>query len=83
MENINAKDTYQAGKGISTKYTSHCLSKAGDDEPIFVLRAKDRTAPAAIGQWVLINQGIQPEEKLNGALALAEEMRAWRENNIR
>jgi hypothetical protein len=28
-----------------------CLNKAADDEPIFVLRAKDPCAPAAILAW--------------------------------
>lgn len=30
-----------------------CLNKAGDDEPIFVLRANDPLAPEAIEKWAL------------------------------
>lgn len=33
---------------MSTKHDSQCLIKAADDEPIFVLRAKDPTAPLIV-----------------------------------
>lgn len=29
-----------------------CLNKAEDDEPLFILRAKDLTAPTIISFWV-------------------------------
>ena len=29
-----------------------CLGKARDDEPVFVLRAKDQFAPILVGLWV-------------------------------
>jgi hypothetical protein len=32
--------------------TTGCLAKAADDEPIFVLRAQDRLAPAAVYNWI-------------------------------
>lgn len=73
-------EKYETGKGISTKHTSQCLRKAGEDEPIFVLRAKDPTAPQVIVKWVAENIGVQPFEKLQGALALAHEMQEWRES---
>ena len=75
--------SYESGKGISTKHTSQYLQKAGDDEPIFVLRAKDPTAPQIIERWATANMGIQPEEKLGGALELAKEMREWYATNVK
>lgn len=29
-----------------------CLGRADDDEPVFVLRAKDKLATEAIGEWI-------------------------------
>lgn len=72
---------YESRKGISTKHTSRCLRKAYDDEPIFVLRAKDITSPSIIKQWVAQNIGTQPLEKLKIALELAIEMEQWRDEN--
>lgn len=68
---------------MSTKHTSQCLLKAGDDEPIFVLRAKDPTSPEIIRAWVHSNATLQPKDKLLGALQVAEEMEEWWCNNIR
>jgi len=76
-------EPYEAGPGISTKHTSQCLRKAGDDEPIFVLRAKDPTAPPLIRKWAEANQNWQPEAKRKGALELATEMEVWRKENIK
>lgn len=67
---------------MATKHNSSCLQKAGDDEPIFVLRAKDPTAPYIVRNWVRINEGIQPAVKLAGALLLADEMEAWHRENV-
>jgi hypothetical protein len=36
---------------VATKNTDRCLQKVSDDEPIFVLRAQDRLAPALVRQW--------------------------------
>lgn len=76
-------ENYEAGKGISTKHTSQCLRKAGDDEPIFVLRANDPTAPEIVAAWVARNADLQPKEKLHGAIDLSVEMIAWRRNNVK
>ena len=66
---------------MSTKHTSQCLKKAGDNEPIFVIRAKDITGPATIRRWVADNGNIQPIEKLKQALELANEMEEWQALN--
>lgn len=39
---------------VSTKHNDPCLKKAADDEPIFVLRAQDMTAPIIVMFWILI-----------------------------
>lgn len=75
------KEAYESGPGISTKHTSQCLRKAKDDEPIFVLRSKDATAPKIVRAWASVNQEFQPEEKVKGARDLAEEMEAWHREN--
>lgn len=73
------KEKYDAICNIpSTKHTSCCLQKANDDEPIFVLLARDLTAPETIAKWVALNIGIQPFEKLYSALKTAEQMMDWK-----
>jgi hypothetical protein len=42
------------------KHNDSCLLKVGDDEPIFVLRAKDKFAPLIVKYWALL-------ARLNGA----------------
>jgi len=58
-----------------------CLNKAAALEPIFVLRAKDPLAPMTIRHWVTMNVEIQPQDKLQKALNLAEEMEEWYRKN--
>lgn len=57
---------------------SSCLNKAGPEEPIFVLRAKDPAAPATIRLWAAMATGIHEPEKLKEADMLASQMDAWR-----
>lgn len=78
-------DRAEYDKCTSTKHNSICLARAGDDEPIFVLRAKDETAPATIVYWAATNKstGAQPDEKIDGAMKLAQEMKVWRNENIK
>lgn len=60
-----------------------CLNKAGPDEPLFVLRAKDRLAPAVVRHWAEISRwlGAHEEEKTDEAFALANAMIEWRRAN--
>jgi hypothetical protein len=46
-----------------TKHTSSCLKNAADDEPIFVLRAQDYSAPEVIKEWIRCNPQIGPEKR--------------------
>lgn len=60
-----------------------CLGKAADDEPVFVLRAKDLVAPSAIEYWservrteATRNESIQ---KGYQALEVANAFRLWQD----
>lgn len=63
---------------MATKHTDSCLTKAADDEPIFVLRAQDKHAPEMVRQWAAaaLTTGLS-DEKYQEALALARKMEAW------
>lgn len=39
-------------KKLELSTPTSCINKAADDEPVFVLRAMDKAAPAAIAAWV-------------------------------
>lgn len=56
-----------------------CLSKANDDEPIFVLRGQDALSPIMVEAWILFARanGVA-EDKLAEAEACARAMRMWR-----
>jgi len=63
---------------MSTKATNTTLAKIADNEPIFVLRARDIIAPTLVRSWVRIasNMGVN-QAKLDEALAVANEMEAY------
>ena len=67
---------------MATKHTDSCLQKAGDDEPIFVLRAQDRIAPMIVRAWAREAQarGCYPE-KVEEAHRLADLMLEWQQSN--
>lgn len=55
-----------------------CFNKAAADEPIFVLRAADRLAPALVRVWAhLAELHDCPTEKTDDAMDLADAMEAW------
>ena len=57
-----------------------CLNRAADDEPIFVLRARDPLAAKLVEDWAAraVLAGLH-EEKAQAAFRFAQAMRAWRE----
>jgi len=59
-----------------------CLGRAADDEPVFVLRAKDVLATEAIGEWVGRARwyGVN-KEKITAALDDITAMVKWQERN--
>lgn len=62
---------------MATKYNSPCIKKAGDDEPLFVLRSQDISSPLLILEWIKVNFETCTEEKLQAAFKTAMEMRNW------
>jgi hypothetical protein len=58
--------------------TDPCFVKAAADEPIFVLRAKDRVAPGAIRDWAHRATGTgAPDVKVREATDHAVLMERW------
>lgn len=56
-----------------------CLNKAEDDEPVFILRAKDLLATRAIGAWITAaHQNGMHVDKIESAHAVIDAMHAWR-----
>lgn len=59
-----------------------CLNKAAPDEPIFVLRAKDKLAPQTIRHWATMSFGVHEKEKIADAELLATSMEDWQKRNF-
>jgi len=55
-----------------------CLGKAADDEPIFVLRAKDICASGVVRIWAQRAKDIHSEKKIKEALEFANIMEDYR-----
>ena len=64
-------------KSFTLSDPTSCLNKAHHDEPLFVLRANDPTAPMTIRHWVTMNHNHQPPGKLEQAMIVAEDMETW------
>jgi len=60
------------------------LDKIGDDEPIFILRAQDKTAPDCVEDWAkgALTAG-SPSAKVYGAMQTMIDMMAWQHHNGR
>lgn len=68
---------------MSTKHDSKCLINAGDDEPIFVLRAQDVLAPLMVRTWAeLARERGTPEAKVQAALDTAKQMQEWHTRKV-
>lgn len=59
-----------------TKHNNPCVLKAKDDEPIFVLRAQDRSAQKAIHAWLNLNPQL-PYDRVEDALDCCRAMDRW------
>lgn len=64
-----------------------CLNKAAEDEPLFVLRANDETAPGVVMAWATdykaakggwFNMSELQQQKYNEACKIASDMRIWK-----
>lgn len=62
-----------------------CINKANDDEPVFVLRAKDPLAPDVIRAWCAVaeNEEIHSKLKIDEALIIADRMDEYREEHFK
>ena len=60
-----------------------CLNRAEDDEPLFVIRAKDKVSASAVRTWAEWAQmtGVHEPEKIQEARDIAEDMENWRREN--
>jgi len=63
-----------------------CLTRADDDEPLFVLRANDDLAPDIVRRWAnlyISSKGVlastQQIAKFAEAMMLATEMEKWKD----
>lgn len=67
----------------STKKTGvPCYDKAADDEPLFVLRASDPAAAAAVRAWAWQARAVgHRDEKIRGAFQDAADIEAWQAAN--
>ncbi len=61
---------------MALKNNCPTLKKVADNEPIFVLRAQDASAPATIREWVKLNPQLLAEKR-DEALACAAQMESW------
>lgn len=51
---------------------------AGRDEPVFTLRAQDRSAPGFVRRWAAEAEKLgAPMEKVDAAMLCAADMEAW------
>jgi hypothetical protein len=56
------------------KKDDKCILNAHDDESLFVLMARDHTAPEVVVEWIKMNLYLQPAAKLHEALDRALKM---------
>lgn len=59
-----------------------CYKNAEPDEPMFILLARDRTAPDLVDLWADAREGDDEDaDKIAEARQCAENMRQWRREN--
>lgn len=59
------------------KNNDSCLDKVADDEPIFVLRAQDKSASHLVRQWAASNVATLAPERFQEAHDIADAMETW------
>lgn len=72
-----------------TELRDGCFARAMDDEPMFVLLARDASAPKKVREWATqrkadISMGRKPASDMavvDEAFETANKMEAWRETN--
>jgi hypothetical protein len=68
---------------MGLKHTDECLRKTAPDEPIFVLCARDASAPKFVRGWAADAKarGVR-QEKVDEAYELADKMDNWYRNRL-
>ncbi len=67
---------------MAFKTTCSTLQKVADDEPIFVLRAKDQFSAVVVRLWVQLCEAAgSPPDKVDAAARCAEAMEVWQNKN--
>lgn len=61
-----------------------CLNRAADDEPVFVIRAKDPLAAPLVRMWAMIakEKGFHEAHKVAQAFAWADIAAEWRNARV-
>lgn len=72
-----AIDIYKFHFPVRTKRNDETLRKADINEPVFVLRAMDESAPLAIMDWIRENLFSASENKLRSAFEQALAMKKF------
>lgn len=57
--------------------TDPIMARLGDDEPIFILRGQDASAPLVVLDWIARNFATCPEAKLREAFEQALQMKNY------
>lgn len=60
-----------------------CLSKAADDEPVFILRGQDATMSKMLRHWahLVTEANGGPNEKTVEAIVFADEVEQWQRSH--
>lgn len=61
----------------ASKNQSECLKSAKEDEPVFVLLARDKTSAKVVIHWIAKNFDTCNEEKLRDAFECALAMKEY------
>ena len=70
MTKAKELQAYRRGEG--------CLAKSADDEPLFILCARDCYAPMTVREWAKrLSGGNGPDAKVDDAIACAQAMEQW------
>lgn len=59
-----------------------CYQKADKDEPLFVLRAQDATAPSVVEFWYAQNPQVHHTPKGTECLELIQRMKNWQNERL-
>lgn len=80
--NTTLREGPEVTKIEQLKNPDSCLNKAGAEEPVFVLRAKDPVAAMAVRHWATMAAGTHEAEKIASAQKVAAAMDAWFRKNF-